>query len=111
MKSKPRVYVVNYMGHDMSDALRFTDKPLVYLTQGPVPFDNRTLYSMAEKLRDFQPEDFLLVSGSAVLAAMAVAILKETNDVENINVLIYHPREHAYMPERINGYVELPPRA
>lgn len=102
----PKVYCVNWMEHDFSDAKRFSSEPLVYVTEGPVPFNSHTVYTMAQKLRDFSADDYLLISGSAVLAAMAVAILKETNDIEHINLLIYRPRERKYQPERLSGYVE-----
>lgn len=102
-----KVYVVNYMAHDLSDAKRFTQHPLIYVTKGHVPFNPQTMYQMALKLKDFGADDFLLISGSAVLAAMAMAILKETNDLENVNVLLYNANTNSYDPGRINGFVDL----
>lgn len=114
-----KVFVVNYMAHDLSDAHRFigfpgeachscsrNHAPLIYVTKGHVPFNPQTLYQMALKLKDFSSDDFLLISGSAVLAAMAMAILKETNDLENVNVLLYNANSNSYDPGRINGYVD-----
>lgn len=104
---KARVYVVNYQAHDLSDAKRFTAQPFVYVTRGHVPFNNQTTYNMAVSLKDFCEHDFLLISGSAVLAAIAMAILKETNDLENVNVLLYNANTNSYDPGRINGFVDL----
>ena len=104
----PRVYVTNYAGHDLSDAERYTSLPLVLVTEGYVPFSDQTAYAMAQKLRGFTEHDYLVLSGSSALAALAVAILKETNKIRSINVLVYKAAHNQYTAHRINGKIHLP---
>ena len=102
----PRVFVVNKSAGDFSHAMHFTPEPLIYVTTGYVQLSQATFYQMAAVLREFEPDDFLLLSGSATLTAFAVAFLKETRGIESIQTLIYDPRRNEYRPLRINGYIE-----
>jgi hypothetical protein len=99
---------VNYSGHDLSDSNKYSSLPPIFVTEGYVPFTENTTYEMAKKLREFTEDDFLILSGSAALAAMAIAILKETNGIKSVNVLLYDAKKNKYWPRRINGKIQLP---
>lgn len=104
---KPRVYALNYLGHDISDAERFTDDPVIFLTEGSVNifYPDRLAYEISKKLRGFQPEDYILISGSPVIAMIAMAVLKDTYHLKSINVLIYNVKKGEYVARRISGSV------
>jgi len=104
---KPRVYALNYLGHDISDAERFTDEPVIFLTEGSVNifYPDRLAYDIAKKLHDFQQDDYILISGSPVIAMIAMGVLKETFKFKTINVLIYNVKKGEYVARRISGAV------
>lgn len=124
MKSKPRVYVLNQpvadaahgrVEYDLSDAKRFTDEPFIVVTRGGVRINQQLIKDIAEKLKDFQPQDFLLVSGSAALAVVATSVLKDTFGIEVVKTLLYQynlvnpdtgTSYNGYVPTPIDGYVE-----
>lgn len=71
----PSIYIVNFAGHDYSEAQQFGD--LVVLTEGNVRTDrfDRTLYSLTRKLRESTPDDYLLPSGALLLNVMATTVM------------------------------------
>lgn len=86
------VYVANKSGHDFSPAERFGT--LVYLTEGPInKFAANQLYrSLAEKLNDSQPGDYLLVTSLAIINAVAGAMLGRKHG--RVNFLLYRAGEY-----------------
>ena len=71
-----KVYVLNDMNHTFEQAAKFGE--LTFVTKGKVPiFKTDTMKSLLiEGLNDFDLEnDFLLVSGPAVLCMLAVLLL------------------------------------
>jgi hypothetical protein len=68
------VYVVNFnANYDYTDAARFGE--VVYMSKGYLP--DRSPEDMAKLFREYavnsKPEDYLLLSGSNILCAIAVA--------------------------------------
>jgi hypothetical protein len=102
-----RVYIVNDSGYDLSDATKYTNEPFIVLTRGRVPFEPSTAVEMAKKLKDFQPEDFLILSGTPGLAVLAASILYQTNKIKVLNILLYNKMQNKYLPRRINGRMTL----
>lgn len=88
-ETKPRVFVVNNAGHNLTDAQRYG--ALLYLSQDKVNVFScdRIAVDFKERLRGFNPtRDYLLLSGSIVLNVIAVKILSER--FQRINVLLYN---------------------
>jgi len=105
--SRARVFIVNYAGHDLSDLARYTDQPLILLTTGKVQLNAAVTYDIAQKLFTAQycaAHDYLVVSGSAGLAATVMAILKETFEAEQVKVLVYVKATESYSEKVIDGY-------
>lgn len=74
----PSVWVVQDKGYDLSDAGRFGDvKPLVADSRANVFDITGRLADIHGGLADAQPDDFLLISGYALLNIMAAGILLE----------------------------------
>lgn len=100
-----KVFIVNYGGHDMTPAYKFTkngDEDLVYITTGKINVFN-TDYIMKEvifKLRDFTPDDFLLFCGYGVLGAICFAHLMLRFDV--IKTLIFNAVTREYIVRHLN---------
>ncbi|NOY61012.1 MAG: hypothetical protein GXO75_19045 [Calditrichaeota bacterium] len=99
---EPRVFVLNYQGHDLSDAERFGK--LVPLTHGNQPvFDtDRLLWTLRQRLEmnDFRPQqDYILLSGGGVLHFLIGAILSE---YEKVNVLIWNAKTRHYVQREVN---------
>ena len=65
------VYVVNKGGHDFSSAKNYGK--LVFLTEGHYsPFAVDKMYrEMARKLKDSNPEDFILCTGLTIMNSIA----------------------------------------
>jgi len=120
MKSK--VFVLNQpvasayrTEYDLSDAKRFTEYPLIIVTRGGVRINQELIKSMAATFQAFQECDYLLVSGSAALAVVAVSVLKDTFGIEALKTLTWqynlvNPETgqtfNGYVPNIIDGYVE-----
>lgn len=101
---KPRVYVLNFGGHNLKAAYDEFGSDVVYLTEGSINVFSidRLTYELKRKLQDFRPEDYILVSGSPVIAMVATAVLKEKG-IRKINVLIYHASAKRYLPRELDG--------
>ena len=71
----PTVWIVNAAGHDYSDASRFGDlKPLSVGNISPLRVD-RVMFSFSEGIgRRATEDDYLLISGSPMLNALAVVM-------------------------------------
>jgi hypothetical protein len=104
--SKATVYVINYQDHDLESLVEFTDKPLVILTCGHVPINRATEHQIAEGLRGWKDGDYLVLSGSAALAALTVAVMKETWEIHAFNVLLYRRHTNDYVVNRIDGFLD-----
>lgn len=91
---EPRVYVVNYAGHDFADAERFGE--IYYLTKGYVSFGHfdRIKYQMADALADSRFDDWLLPSGVPFLSIIAVIIF--FHEHKRVNLLIWDNKKKRY---------------
>ena len=106
-----KVYIVNYGGHDMTAAYKFTkngDDDLVYVTSGNINVFNtdRVIKELIFKLRDFTPDDFLLFCGYGVLGAMCFAHLMLR--FEMIKTLIFNAKTREYVVRHLNRKELLP---
>lgn len=107
----PRVFLLNDGGHNYDAAHAYTDEPFVSVTSGrPNIFNVGELtVGVSQTLASFTSSDYLLLSGSPVLAAIAMAVLKDTYDHKTINVLIFHANSDEYVARRIDGFVASQP--
>jgi hypothetical protein len=97
----PRVYVVNFAGHDLTEAVQYGD--LRYLTEGKDCniFDvKQVICNMKEILADADDDDYLLLSGSPVLNIIAFSIL--VNWLGRINILIFNAKTRTYAVNTIS---------
>lgn len=95
----PRVWVVNESGHNFEAAEEYGE--LVPLTQGKVNiFNTERLYAeFQEKMRNLQPEDWILLSGNMVLNILATMVaLKRQGEVR---ILIYDVINKEYVPREV----------
>lgn len=69
-----RVYVVNFAGHDHTEAEKWGE--VRFVTQGFVNFGSldRVMYELAKGFEDSEPGDWLLPSGLLLLNVVAAAI-------------------------------------
>lgn len=89
-----KVWVVNFAGHDYSDAERYGD--LEFITHGHIERDHfdRMLYIVAESLKDSSPDDWLLPSGLLPLNVLATAVWLEMHD--SLRLLIWDFKKKGY---------------
>lgn len=95
----PKVWVVNYAGHDYSDAKRFGE--LDFITKGYVSrgHPDRLLYDVSETIAETEPFDWLLPSGLIALNVLAVVVWKQKHG--SVNLLLHDPKEDCYQPTKI----------
>lgn len=94
-----KVFIVNYGGHDLTPAYKFTkngDDDLVYVTSGNVNVFNtdRVIREIVFKLRDFTEDDFLLFCGYGILGAICFAHLMLR--LETVKALIFNAKTREY---------------
>ena len=95
-----KVYVVNNTNHDYSKAEQYGE--LVYVTKGKLPiFKTNTVRAMLEKgLVKFSKDDYLLISGPAIVNIMAATILYSKFDT--VRFLIFDAKQQNYVVRHIN---------
>ena len=71
---KPRVFVTNYGGHDYDEAKSFGE--IRWVTRGFVSFQSldRVKFLVAEAITDSRPDDYLLISGRAIISVLAALV-------------------------------------
>jgi hypothetical protein len=99
-----KVFIVNYGGHDMTPAYKFTkngDDDLVYITTGNINVFNtdRIIKEIVFKLRDFTPDDFLLFCGYGVLGALCFAHLMLRFSI--VKTLIFNAKTREYIVRHV----------
>ena len=89
-----KVYVVNNTSHDYSKAEQYGE--LVYVTKGKLPiFKTNTVRAILEKgLVKFTKDDYLLISGPAIVNIMAATILH--NKFDTVKFLIFDAKQQDY---------------
>ena len=95
-----KVYVVNYTNHDYSKAKQYGE--LVYITKGKLPiFKTNTVRAMLEKgLVKFTKDDYLLISGPAIVSVMAATILY--NNFDTVKFLVFDAKQQDYVVRHLN---------
>ena len=95
-----KVYVVNNTNHDYSKAEQYGE--LVYITKGKLPiFKTNTVRAMLEKgLVKFTKDDYLLISGPAIVSVMAATILY--NNFDTVKFLIFDAKQQDYVVRHLN---------
>lgn len=71
---KPKVFISNFSGHDYSPLLKYGE--IVPITQGHIFFGSldRVLYDVAEGIRDSTEDDYLAMSGAAIVNVIAAVL-------------------------------------
>ena len=95
-----KVYVVNNTNHDYSKAEQYGE--LVYITKGKLPiFKTNTVRAMLEKgLVKFTKDDYLLISGPAIVSVMAAIILY--NNFDTVKFLVFDAKQQDYVVRHLN---------
>jgi len=95
-----KVYVVNNTNHDYSKAEQYGE--LVYITKGKLPiFKTNTVRAMLEKgLVKFTKDDYLLISGPAIVSVMAATILY--NNFDTVKFLVFDAKQQDYVVRHLN---------
>lgn len=95
----PRVFLLNFAGHDISDALRFGN--IIPLTEGSVDIFHvdRLRTKLKKKLETGMYRagvDFIAISGSPVLGLLVGIILTELPG-DLVNLLIWDAKQQLYI--------------
>lgn len=100
------VYIMNQGTHDYRDANKFSEQMIV-LTEGAVPVfrtDNLTK-ALKEGLNNYTEQDFLLISGPAILSFLCAGILFKR--FSYINVLLFDAKGQKYVMRQLRkGAIE-----
>lgn len=96
-----KVWIVNSSGHDFQKARKFSDE-LIPLTNGRVNIFNteRLVEEFRGKMSNYEEEDWLLLSGNAVLNVIASNVVLEKYD--KLKLLLYDVINKEYVPREIN---------
>ena len=83
----PKVYVVNKSSHNFSKASAFGE--VVYLSEGRMSRyePNKMARRFMEKMKDSQPDDYLLMCGLSTMNSIACALFAMKH--ETLNLLLY----------------------
>jgi hypothetical protein len=95
------VFIINDLNHNFDKAARFGE--LHFVTKGKVPiFKTDTAKAMLDEgLRGFDTtEDYLLVSGPAILCMMATLIVMDAS--APIKTLVFDAKEQDYVVRHIS---------
>ena len=95
-----KVYIVNNANHDYSKAEQYGE--LVYVTRGKLPiFKTSTVRVMLEKgLAEFTKDDYLLISGPAIVSVMAATVLY--NKFDTVKFLVFDAKQQDYVVRHLN---------
>jgi len=95
-----KVYVVNNANHNYSKAEQYGE--LVYITKGKLPiFKTGTVRAMLEKgLVKFTKDDYLLISGPAIVNIMAATLL--FNKFDTVKFLVFDAKQQDYVVRHLN---------
>ena len=95
-----KVYIINNANHDYSKAEQYGG--LVDVTRGRLPiFKTSTVRAMLEEgLVDFTKDDYLLISGPAIVNVMAATILY--NKFDTVKFLVFDAKQQDYVVRHLN---------
>ncbi|KKN73981.1 hypothetical protein LCGC14_0395470 [marine sediment metagenome] len=93
------MFIINNSGHDYSQAKKFGD--LVFLTTGLIASYKITLHYriLANKMKDAQPEDYILVTSLASLNCIAGWIMGTLG--YPLNLLIHDSKTGKYVERKL----------
>lgn len=98
MNTRPKVYVVNNKGFDMSTAEIHGD--IVYLFEDNPPKDifntSRKILEIKQKLANASSGDYLVVAGNIILVILAFGVLYER--FKFVTLLLYDMKNEQYTP-------------
>jgi len=99
-KIKPRVFILNFDGHDFEPAKEYSEK-LINITEGRqnIFSTDRLKYNIKKFLveKNYNPEiDFLIPSGSPIVAFIAGLVCRELYEHDNIRLLIWNAKDRRY---------------
>ena len=88
MRREPYVFLMNFAGHDISDAMKYGK--VINLTEGNLPLNNtdRIMYGVAERLKEYNynpKTDYIAISGSPVLATLITRVLSRYREIKTLN--------------------------
>lgn len=95
-----KVYIVNDANYDYSKAEQYGE--LVCVTRGKLPiFKTSTVRVMLEKgLASFTKDDYLLISGPAIVNVMAAIVL--FNKFDTVKFLAFDAKQQNYVVRHLN---------
>lgn len=95
-----KVYIVNNANYDYSKAAQYGE--LVDVTRGKLPiFKTSTVRAMLEEgLAEFTEDDFLLISGPAIVSIMAAIVLY--NKFDTVKFLVFDAKQQDYVVRHLN---------
>ena len=95
-----KVYIVNDANYDYSKAEQYGE--LVCVTRGKLPiFKTSTVRVMLEKgLASFTKDDYLLISGPAIVNVMAAIVL--FNKFDTVKILAFDAKQQNYVVRHLN---------
>jgi len=99
-KRKPRVFILNYDGHDFEPAREYGDE-LINITEGRqnIFSTDRLKYNIKKTLikKKYNPEvDFLIPSGSPVVAFIMGLVCRELYNNQDVRLLIWNAKDRRY---------------
>lgn len=100
MKKRARVFILNVDGHDFEPAKEYSDV-FVSVTEGRQNiFSTDRLKNNIKKVfieNDYKPAiDFLVPSGSPIVAFITGLVCRELYGNENIRLLVWNAKNHKY---------------
>ena len=95
------VYISNFGAHNYAPAARFG--AVVPLTNGNYPIFRtaRLVEEITQGLKNSTEDDYLLLSGSSIIAGIALAVWLTYHD--KCNLLLYDRKTEEYVPRSISG--------
>ena len=94
MDAVNKVYVANFAGHDHSDANVWGE--LVFVTHGFVNYESldRLKFRITEKLKGYQEDDWLLLSGTNIINVFCAVIVYHMHG--KVKILSYNKNKRVY---------------
>jgi hypothetical protein len=102
ISGNPRTWVSHWNGQDLAPAILQFGDGLVYLTEGKLnTFQTDNMYrDLCVRLKEFAPEDSLLVCGSPIVNMLVILALKNMG-LKQVRVQLYHQKEKCYFGRTI----------
>lgn len=96
-----RVFILNNDLHNYAKAEKYG--PFVNVTEGKMPIfkTSQVKAILKERLKDFKEEDFLLISGPAILVIIATQLLFLKYDM--VKFLLFDAKEQDYVVRHLTN--------